>query len=390
MGFEAFFDAPVADYNSNRQLFVDNMDMLRAMTNEEHTLYKKWKEVQGFSRFIDKSSVVKAKIWEPTDIFQRNQTISELEALEPEVVFVSSDDKQLMEEWLILRIFIHTMEFEQNPGRFLRFIIRDANTHKYLGIASIGSDVISISCRDQWIGWDDNSKIKEGKLRNTAIATTIVPVQPLGFNFLGGKLIASMLCLPPVRQAWEDTYGDKLVGLTTTSLFGKHSMYQRIPFWKELGETMGKIMLKPDDSVYDIWHHWIKENKPDEYEKKTVGGPGEGPATGVKQKILVMIMQELGVKQSQYMHGFRRGVYYSPFYSNTREFLRSEVSENSLVPLDKLSYSEVMKWWKAKAARRYVNLLESNRLNPDILYYNRMIGMSWDDATSTYLKEVGR
>jgi hypothetical protein len=129
----------------------------------------------------------------------------------------------------------------------------------------------------------------------------------------------------------------------------------------------------------------------DEYTEKTTGG-NDGPATGIKQKILVMIMQELKMKQSTYMHGFKRGVYYSPFYENTREYLRGEIDESKLVPLTKLNRGlrSVLDWWRAKAIHRYESLMEQGRLNPEILYYNRMIGMSWDEAKKTYLEDVGR
>ena len=55
-------------------------------------------------------------------------------------------------------------------------------------------------------------------------------------------------------------HSQKLVGMTTTSLYGGHSMYQRIPFWKELGKTTGRILLKPDDDHFEKWSNWLKEN----------------------------------------------------------------------------------------------------------------------------------
>ena len=52
-----------------------------------------------------------------------------------------------------------------------------------------------------------------------------------------------------VRDAWKELYGQTLVGLSTTSLYGIHSMYNSIPLWKTLGSSSGKIALKPDDST---------------------------------------------------------------------------------------------------------------------------------------------
>jgi hypothetical protein len=52
--------------------------------------------------------------------------------------------------------------------------------------------------------------------------------------------------------------------------------------------------------------------------------------------------------------------------------------------------SDVMNWWKPKAIARYTNLYDSGRLNPEVLFYNRMMFMTWEDAKAEYLGDVGR
>lgn len=385
-----FFELPNS-YDEEKQKFIEHMNFLKNMSNEELTLYKKWIEIQESGNLIDKSLQLKANIWVPQDIYNVPQTIKEIGNLNPEIVFISPSNKLAMEEWLILRTFIHTMEFEQNPGRFLRFLIKDKETQKYLGVVSLGSDVLSIDCRDKWLGWSYETKVDNGKLRHSAIATTIVATQPLGYNFLGGKLIASLLTLPVVRDTWKELYNEQLVGITTTSLYGIHSMYQRIPFWKELGETVGKVMIKPDDRYYEFWHHWIKENKSEKYGLRTEGR-GNGPATGVKQKIITLIMQELGLKQSNYSHGFNRGVYYCSLYENTKEFLCGTVDESKLILNKKIQHdlSDVLNWWKPKAIDRYKKLSLEGKIKPEILYYNQLFGKSWEQTKEQFLGEVGR
>ena len=71
-----------------------------------------------------------------------------------------------------------------------------------------------------------------------------------------------MLTTKVVSDAWEKTYGNKLAGLTTTSLYGSASMYNSIPFWKKLGKSKGSISIKPDDDLYKEWHQYIKEEMP--------------------------------------------------------------------------------------------------------------------------------
>jgi hypothetical protein len=390
--FAEFFDVPEVSIDDAKQRFIDNMDMLKSMPVQEQTLYKKWKEIKGYyANKVDASRVVKAKIWTPTDIMNKEQTVAEINALQPRIRYVvpKTQDES---DWLMLRVFSHTMEFDQNPGRFVRFLAYDEITGKYLGAVSLGSDVISITCRDEWIGWDKDTKLG-GKLNNSAIGTCIMATQPFGYNFLGGKLVASLLTTKVVAETWEKLYNNKLVGLTTTSLYGGHSMYQRIPFWKEMGLSKGAITIKPDDDVYDEWHQWIKENMADEYDKKILSkDTGNGPVTGIKQHILSIIFKAVGISQAKYRHGFERGVYYAPLYENTREFLKGDITEKELVPLKKLEkdVDAVVDWWKVKAIARYCNLYEQGRIKPEILYYNNIIDMSWDEAKQAYLGDVGR
>jgi hypothetical protein len=390
--FAEFFDAPTFSLDEAKKRFVDNMDMLKAMPVQTQTLYKKWKEIRGYyASKVDASRVVKAKIWTPTDIMNKEQTVAEIQALQPRIRYVPAKTQDEV-DWMMLRVFSHTMEFDQNPGRFLKFLVYDEVTGKYLGAVSLGSDVISITCRDEWIGWSREAKLG-GKLNNSAIGTCIMATQPFGYNFLGGKLVASLLTTKVVADTWEKLYNNTLAGITTTSLYGGHSMYQRIPFWKEMGLSKGAIGIKPDDDIYDEWHQWIKENMKDEYDKKIRSkDTTRGPVTGIKQQILSIIFRAVGISPSKYKHGFERGVYYAPLYENTREFLRGDISKEQLIPLKRLEKDTdaVVDWWKPKAVARYLNLYEQNRIKPEILYYNNLIDMNWQDAREIYLNDVGR
>jgi len=391
MNFSEFFDVPTFPLEDAKKRLRNNMDMLKAMPVEEQTLYKKFKEINGgYLSKIDQSRIVKAKIWVPTDINNKKLTIEELNNIQPKIRLVEGEVDEM--DWLMLRVFSHTMQFDQNPGRFLKFLVYDDVTQKYLGAVSLGSDVISISCRDEWIGWDSNAKLG-GKLNNTAIGTCIMATQPFGYNFLGGKLVASMLTTKVVSDAWQKAYGNKLVGLTTTSLYGSASMYNSIPFWKKLGKSRGAVSIKPDDDLYKEWHQYIKEEMADEYNKKiTSKDRSSGPATGVKQQIINMIFKLADIKAGDYKHGFERGVYFAPLFENTREFLRGEIEEKDLVPLEKLKddAQSVIDWWRPKAISRYEKLVDENRVNGDILYYNELINCTWDQAKQRFLSEVGR
>src|SRR6056300_532660 len=380
-------------FEDEKRKLIENMDYLMTMSVEEQTLYKKWVELQEESMIRDKSQIATLydSQWKPTDINNKELTIKEIEELEPYVEIV--EDSAEATKWTYLRKMIHTMSWTANPGRNVKLFLKDKKSGKLLGLVSLASDVTSMGVRDKYIGWTKEDKFVKGKLNFTTIASTIVCTQPLGYNFLGGKLTAMMTTLPEVREYWKKKYGQTLIAVGTTSLYGIHSQYNGIPHFKTLGESAGKVSTKPDDSVYEVWHHWIKENQTEEYDRQTTQKEGiEGPVSGVKQRILTMIFRELGIKQSHYQHGFKRGVYFAQMYDNGNEFLRNEIDESQLKLKKKFGDGDeyTMNWWKPKAIRRYEKLFDEGRIKPEPLFYLDIIGMSWEDAKKKYLKEVGR
>ena len=385
-------EKPEFDFETQKRLLIENMDYLASMSVEEQTLYKKWVELQEPSMIHNKSEITSLydSQWNPTDINNLEQTIKEIEELEPYVEIV--EDSSESTKWTYLRRMIHTMSWTANPGRNVKINVRDRKTGKLLGQISLASDVTSLGVRDNYIGWTKDDKFKKGKLNHTTIASTIVCTQPLGYNFLGGKLIAMMATAPDIRKYWKDKYGQTLIAVGTTSLYGIHSQYNGIPHYKTLGESAGKISTKPDDKFYDPWHQWLKKNRSDWYNAEVNVKDINGPVSGIKQKILSRIFKECGIKQSQYFHGFKRGVYLAMMYDNGCEFLRDEISESELVMKQKFvdGVDNISKWWKKKAIKRYTKLHSEGRLKPEHLYYVDSIGMSWEQMKQKYLKEVGR
>jgi hypothetical protein len=390
MSFENFFGEAEFNYELEKKKFIDNMDFLKSMSVQEQTLYKKWQEFNKDEKLMSQITsldVISNQLWKPTDINNLEQTIQEINDMEPIVEYTQDNAK-----WTLLRQGISSMEFVANPGRNIKFYVKDKVSNKYLGVICMGSDVTSLGSRDEYIGWTRDNKFKDGKLNHTAIGTSIIATQPLGYNFLGGKLVSALVTCSTIRDKWQEMYNETLVGATTTALYGIHSQYNGIPHWKTLGETKGKISIKPDDSAYDVWHQWLKDNKTEKYEKLVELRPNGQPQTGIKQKIIQMIYQELGIKRAKYEHGFKRGAYYADIYENGRPFLRNEINEDELVMKEKykLDYDRIINWWKPKAIRRYEKLHKENRLKPESLFYSDIIGMSWEETKEKYLGDIGR
>ena len=392
-----FWDSEIVqsefNFDMGKKLLISNLDLLHGMSVEESTLYKKWSEFNDdLHTSMKRLPVLQSyfdTIWTPTDIMDKDLTIKEILSLQP---YVELTDDAV--RWTDIRKLISSMEFTPNPGRNVKAFVKDRVSGKLLGVISLGSDVTSLGVRDKFIGWSKDNKFKDGKLNNTAIGTSIVPTQPLGFNFLGGKLIAALTTSPVFRSEWETKYNNTLIAVGTTSLYGASSQYNGIPHFKTLGESAGKVNIKPDDYYYNMFHQWLKETHSDWYKKNIDDASLDksGPVSGVKQKIIGKIFKECGIKNDTYHHGFKRGVYFAPMYENGNQYLCNKIEVKDLVMKPKFAEGDdyTIKWWKDKAIKRYTTLHTDNRLKDETLFYSNIIGMQWEDCKEKYLKDVGR
>lgn len=319
-------------------------------------------EQNGFDAELMKS--LKCQIWQPSNIYDLDTTIKEISSIKP-IIEIATDKK----EFNAFRRLIHSFEWVNSVGRLIKLFVKDETNGKVLGIITLGSDLVSVDCREKYIGWSNYHKNELRKMNHTAVVSSIVPVQPFGFNMLGGKLIACLSTTDLIRKIWKDKYDDELVGLTTTSLFGSFSMYNNIPLWKKLGVSKGRVFIKPDKEIYQYWLDWIRNNHREKYNEIMIG-----IKTGAKQKMLNLIFQQLGITASDYFVNQQRGIYFAPFYQNTNDYLRDEISEKDLVmkPQIEGGLDYIEKWWKPKAINRYKKLLATDRLNEEVLWYEHI------------------
>jgi len=383
------------DFAAEKTALVKNLTWLKSLDVTEATLYKKWEEIQIYKDLYNQAASVKPLIWRPTDINDEKKTIQEIEELNPTLVPVNVDNT----DWMTMRIFCHTAEFNQSPGRYMKFIVTDGNNNtfgevpRYLGFIAVASDVITIKCRDDYIGWTNAHRVKDKLIGHSAIGTCVAPTQPFGYNFLGGKLTAALTVSKAVRDRWQELYHELLVGMSVTSLYGSFSQYTNLKWWRDCGKSAGKILLKPDEKHYQIWHEWLKKNRSEQYVKAMTQKEGiSGPVTSSKLRILSMIFDVVDLKLKNYTHGFERGVYYSMFYENGRDFFQKKIKEDQLI-MKKLYQDDlnaIMEYWRPRAIERYKKLKAAGKLKADVLFYSDMIDMPYEEAKKRFLPDVGR
>ncbi|MCX6141844.1 MAG: DUF4338 domain-containing protein [Ignavibacteriales bacterium] len=324
-------------------------------------------------------------------------------AICPEVI-QCTNDATLSEYWNILRTLTSTMINNSNIGRDLRFIVRDANSGNTLGVFALSSDFLDMTARDEYIGWSREARTQDNGVNHIAIASTAVPMQPFGYNYCGGKLIALMAISDVAERAWNDSYDSKdelckpskLVGVTTTSLYSSFSQYTRLPYWKHVGHTTGTVKRPPCKEVSKLAEQYLKQEYPREYWEFFVARePGGMPLKrDHKQRSLTFILKKLDIDRKLYENpGDERGIYFCNLFDNSREFLRGEICEDELIRRQGFdnSVEALTNLWKDKfAVKRIEKLLSEGRVSHEELCYDELAFMSWEQTKAKYLQEVGR
>jgi hypothetical protein len=234
--------------------------------------------------------------------------------------------------------------------------------------------------REKYIGWTNDERLKKVPYY-TANGQTIVAVQPFGQNFLGGKLMACLITSQPIRDEWKRKYNNTLVAMTTTSLYGGLCVYDRIPCWHRLGETTGDVALMPDKIYYEHFRQWFYHEEAEQYEQLNER-KGKNAKTNQKSRINAAMFKSLGIDMSIYNHGIKRGIYFSSFYDNARDFLCGRITEGELIPK---KHFDVLEWWKSKSLKQYNKLKSTNRLQTEPLWMDDTRFMTWEQTKAKYL-----
>ena len=356
-----FFDTTF-DLDSEKQKIIDFIDMKKNQDASEAVFFDKYNEIQDCVGEQFKINTLKNKLWNGTDISN----------LQPKVIVV--DTKEQLDDWRYLIRFTSSFKNVSNTGRNLKFLVEDTATGLYLGALTVTSDFGDLGARDKYIGWTRDDRYKNKRLNNVACGQAIIPIQPFGHNFLGGKLMALLITSDVIRNAWEDKYGDVLVGMTTTSLYGTHSQYNSMPTFKKRGKTTGKMPIKLPKDMVKVWEEYFGEKRK------------------VRSNLDTKIYRECGMKLKDYQSGIQRGIYFCPFYENTNEFLRGEIKKSSLLLRQSFVYYNnfITDWWKPKAEKRFNKLKSDNRVILELHFWDKLFGLSYEEAKINYLGEVGR
>lgn len=390
-----------------KEALVRDLSYVSQMSVGEYILYQKHEEVttkyptevvstlfgeEVQLKNLNQMKVVdemKRNIWRPTDL-------EDYANLKPKLIL--TDDVGLPEKWNAIRTFTSTMKNSSNIGRNLNYLVVDEVTDKYLGVICISSDFLDLTPRDQWIGWEREKKTQGHMINYTGIGSTIVPTQPLGYNYVGGKLLALLCLSDTVQNDWKRMYGDVLTGITTTSLFGKTkqgglSQYDNLKHWKKMGYTSGTVAYQASKETQYMLRNWLHKHHTYRYFEwyGAVKPTGQPYKRDHRNRSFHWTYQKLKVDKALTHSEHARGIYFSPLYNNTREFLRGEIEESQLDKLFDTSTEYLVDLWKTKyASKRIKSLIKNDRVSDETLYYDDLIYLDWEQTKEKYLNDVGR
>ena len=192
---------------------------------------------------------------------------------------------------------IISLPMESQIGRQIMLGLKETNTNKYVGFVRIASPVLSIKPRNDFFGETLRATSVNKHMVNGAI---IVPVQPFGYNYLGGKLLALVACSHDVRRMVKEKYGEKTEPcyFETTSLYGDikgMSQYDGLePFIRYQSMTESDLFLFPNEEVYNPIRRRMRElYGREEWNGNTVDPKGSGPKMREFNKCISIVKNHL-------------------------------------------------------------------------------------------------
>jgi len=169
--------------------------------------------------------------------------------VEPYILCVSNKHEEGLFKMARL---LWSLPYTRGFGRRMKFLVLDNHNRKLIGIIGIQSPPLDFPPRDKMFSYKEGCK--------TYLVNKTVDIYTLGavppYNMLiGGKLLALLAASKELRELYMNKYNDDLVAMTTTSAFGRSSLYNRLKYKdiliaEPIGYTVGYGTFHLD-AIYD-------------------------------------------------------------------------------------------------------------------------------------------
>jgi hypothetical protein len=160
-----------------------------------------------------------------------------------------------------------------------------------------------------------------------------------------------------------------------------------------MGFTAGSVSFEPERGTRYRIRNWLMKNHTRKYfewyvAKKSSGQPHKRDH---KNRSLQFVYSKMNIPKDLIRTDHARGIYWSPLYDNSKEYLRKEIDDSQLVKSFDTSVEALVEIWKTKHAKpRIKQLVKKGRNNNDTLFYDDLCTLTWQETKDIYLCQVGR
>ena len=338
--------------------------------------FKNFTSIEDYLRYVKKELVAQTSQLTPLHDEFFNEDIHP-EEMEFDIKFIGNRFEQSLpqEHYNNLLAAVSSHNNESNiPGRELRWMVYEKRSQKIIGFIRFGSPTINSKPRNLWLGKPPNLSVFN---RHAAMGFVIVPSQPFGYNYLGGKLLALMCVSHFARETLNEVFQKDIALFETTSLYGSTtsaSQYDGLkPFFRYKGLTESKFLPLLHEEVFHRLHNRftiLNNNKPltlntasskkmKRQTKMIAWTKNSLKEYGQEEKLkefndVIKMAFNLTQKKRYYISDYG--------YSNVKEVINGDHYQLCPGPnWDKFHLDNIISWWKKKATKRYDKLKQEGR-----------------------------
>jgi hypothetical protein len=322
--------------------------------------YSKFNRIDDYMRFVKQSRIQNSsgKLFGPEDeIFSDFSVTPNDMSFTIHEVDTSSKPKTKYNQELyseILNMTASNAIEEAIPGRTIKWIVTEDTTNKVIGVIRFGSPTINSKPRNDYFG----EVLSLSKINHEFVmGFNIVPVQPFGYNYLGGKLLALLASSNELKRQFDAKYGTDLQYFETTSLYGTTkgvSMYDGLkPYLRHIGDTESNFLPLFHDDYFREMFWWFNNNA--NGGERLISADKSSKKLKIQTKMISIIMKSLRDEEKKLE--FQKCIEHAKTLTEKKRYY-----------ISKFGYEpeEVIEWWKVKATRRYNKLIEERKLRKEL------------------------
>lgn len=339
-------------------LVLSESDAIYA-ANKFINYYSQFNRIDDYLRFIKKDRILDRPGYlfgAETEIFENFNIHPNQMDIKIHVVDTNPKTTSRYNQWLyseILNLTASNAIEEAIPGRTHKWIVEEANTKKIIGVVRFGSPTINSKPRNDYFG----EVLPLDTINNEFVmAFNIVPVQPFGYNYLGGKLLALLACSNELKRQFDGKYNTDLKYFETTSLYGTTkgmSMYDGLkPFLRHIGDTDSDFLPLFHDDEFRDFFWWFNERNGGE---RLVSADKSSKKLKIQQKMISIIRKSL--KDQNKLDEFNNCIAHAKTLTEKKRYYLSKFGHD---------VDQVIEWWKKKATSRYEKLKSESKLRTKI------------------------